>query len=62
MVEVKPIFAESFGFENRDESNIDELSGSLELTATCGKGLEKKTFNQVVSCKTKGKFLGRPWC
>ena len=62
IVEVKSIFAESFGFESRDESNIDELFGSLEVTETCGKGLETKKFNRIVSCKTKNNFRGKPWC
>ena len=62
MVEVKFIFANSFGFENRDESKTDELFGSLELTATCGKALEKKMFIPIVSCKTKTNFRGRPSC
>ena len=61
MVEVKSIFADSSGFQYRDESNIDDFLGSLELTALWGKDLETKTINRVVSCKTKRKLRGRPW-
>ena len=53
-------FAESSGFQYKDESNIDERFGSLELTALWGNDPETKKIIKSFPAKLKQIFAGNP--